>query len=258
MNAWAAPAASEQSPNLCEIPMQKCLAAVLFGACLSVVNPLLAIGADARPPAASLSAEMQQLEQRARDGDVTAQLELGSAYSLGRGVDKDYAAARLWLSQAADKGNAVAQGMLAYFYRDGLGVERDLAAAARWFGKAAQQGHAASQTNLALMHEQCVAGKPDYAAAARWYAQAAERNHALSQKKLAHLYESGQGVPQDNIKAYTWYAIAGVWDSDGEDLSANDPRVALAAKMKPEQVEQANQAAMAWWENHFKQDGATP
>src|SRR3569623_592021 len=155
--------------------MQKCLAAVLFGACLSVVNPLLAIGADAPPPAASLSAEMQQMEQRARDGDVTAQLELGSAYSLGRGVDKDYAAARLWLSQAADKGNAVAQGMLAYFYRDGLGVERDLAAAARW------------------------------------YAQAAERNHALSQKKLAHLYESGQGVPQDNIKAYTWYAIAGVW-----------------------------------------------
>ena len=92
--------------------MQKCLAAVLFGAYLSVVNPLLAIG-ETPPPAASLSAEMQQLEQRARGGDVTAQLELGSAYSLGRGVDKDYVAARLWLSQAADKGNAVAQGMLA-------------------------------------------------------------------------------------------------------------------------------------------------
>src|SRR3569623_1417592 len=135
--------------------MQKCLAAVLFGACLSVVNPLLAIGADAPPPAASLSAEMQQMEQRARDGDVTAQLELGSAYSLGRGVDKDNAAARMWLSQAPDKGSAVAQVMLAYFYRDGLGVERDLSASARLFVKAAQQCHASSQTNLAIMYKDC-------------------------------------------------------------------------------------------------------
>src|SRR3569623_2791592 len=148
--------------------MQKCLAAVRFGACLSVVNPMLPIGADAPPPAASLSAEMQQMEQRARDGDVTAQLELGSAYSLGRGGDKDYAAARLWLSQAAEKGNAVAQGMLAYFYRDGLGVERDLAAEARWFGKAAQQGHAASQTNLAIMYKDGQGVARDARQAVKW------------------------------------------------------------------------------------------
>src|SRR3569833_1615167 len=273
--------------------MRKCMFALL-GACLAGVVSLTTAAVNEAPAKADLSPEMLQLERRAQGGDVAAQAELGAAYSLGNGVDKDFGQARQWLSRAADKGNAIAQSLLAYLYRDGLGVERDYVTAARWFEQAAKQGHANAQTNLALLykegrgvccvfflvvlwfvlvvflgvvfvvvflgllHEEGVDGKPDYAAAARWYTQAAEHNHALSQKKLAHLYEMGHGVAQDNVKAYTWYAIAGVWDGDGETLTPGDPRLTLSTKMTPEQIEQANQAATAWWENHFKQDSGAP
>src|SRR3569832_794706 len=201
--------------------MRKCMFALL-GACLAGVVALTTAAVNEAPAKAELSPEMLQLERRAQGCDVAAQAEFGAAYSLGNGVDKDFGQARQWLSRAADKGNAIAQSLLAYLYRDGLGVERD------------------------------------YVTAARWYTQAAEHNHALSQKKLSHLNEMGHGAAQDNVKAYTWYAIAGVWDGDGETLTPGDPRLTLSTKMTPEQIEQANQAATAWWENHFKQDSGAP
>src|SRR3569833_2964236 len=165
--------------------MRKCMFALL-GACLAGVVSLTTAAVNEAPAKADLSPEMLQLERRAQGGDVAAQAELGAAYSLGNGVDKDFGQARQWLSRAADKGTAIAQSLLAILYRDGL------------------------------------------------------------------------GVAQDNVKAYTWYASAGVWDGDGETLTPGDPRLTLSTKMTPEQIEQANQAATAWWENHFKQDSGAP
>ena len=59
-----------------------------------------------------------QLEQRARGGDAEAQADLGTAYALGKGVEKDYVVARGWLLKAAAKGRADAQAILGYIYRD--------------------------------------------------------------------------------------------------------------------------------------------
>lgn len=126
-----------------------------------------------------------------------------------------------------------------------------------WFNKAAEQGDVYAQANLGLMYEEGLGTQRNYNTAARWYGQAAEGNHELSQRKLAHLYETGQGVPQDNVKAYTWYAIAGVWQG-GDTLAMDDPRLKLSTRMSPEQIEEANQAAMTWWEKHFKVDDSAP
>src|SRR3569832_674818 len=125
--------------------MRKCVFALL-GACLAGMVSLATAAVNEAPAMADLSPEMQQLERRAQGGDVAAQTELGAAYSLGNGVDKDYVQAQQWLRRAADKGSAIAQRLLAYLYRNGLGVERDYAKAARWFEQAARQGHANAQT----------------------------------------------------------------------------------------------------------------
>ena len=104
-------------------------------------------------PEASSKDPWVQLQQRAESGDVAAQADLGTAYALGKGVEKDYKAARVWLLKAAAKGRADAQAVLGYIYRDGLGTDRDLAQAAKWFQAAAEQGLASAQTNLAMLYK---------------------------------------------------------------------------------------------------------
>src|SRR3569832_1748691 len=128
--------------------MRKCMFALL-GACLAGVVSLTTAAVNEAPAKADLPPEMLQLERRAQGGDVAAQAELGAAYSLGNGVDKDFGQARQWLSRAADKGNAIAQSLLAYLYRDGLGVELFYLTAARWFFLAAMQGHAFARAGRA-------------------------------------------------------------------------------------------------------------
>ena len=88
---------------------------------------------------------LAQLEQRARDGDVEAQADLGTAYALGKGVEKDYVVARGWLLKAGAKGRADAQAILGYIYRDGLGIDKDLVEAVKWFKAAAEQGLASAR-----------------------------------------------------------------------------------------------------------------
>ena len=229
-----------------------------------------------------------QLEQKANSGDVDAQADLGKAYALGKGVEKDYVVARGWLLKAGAKGRADAQVILGYIYRDGLGIDKDLVQAVKWFRAAAEQGLATAQTNLAMLYKngQGVAqndhealnwflkaadqgdvyaqtnigliyeagqGVPqDYKIAAQWYQKAAERQHEIAQRKLAYLYETGQGVPQDYVKAYTWYAIASVWkDSENEEMAADDPRLRIGPHLTQDQIDAANQAAAEWWGKHF-------
>jgi len=233
-----------------------------------------------------------QLEQRANNGDVEAQADLGKAYALGKGVERNYVVARGWLLKAAANGRAESQAILGYIYRDGLGTDKDMAEAVKWFHAAADQGLASAQTNLAMLYKngqgvtqsdtealiwfrkaadqgdvyaqtnigliyEAGQGVPqDYKIAAEWYQKAAERQHEIAQRKLAYLYETGQGVPKDYVKSYTWYAIASVWrDSDGEPMAADDPRLRIGAHMTQEQISAANQAAAEWWNKHFSEVG---
>ena len=90
---------------------------------------------------------------RAEQGDAEAQFKLGSIYSKGKGVPKDFVEAVRWYRKAADQGFAPAQDNLGTMYADGRGVAQDYVEAARWYRKAADQGNALAEFNLGAKYD---------------------------------------------------------------------------------------------------------
>ena len=60
------------------------------------------------------------LKAKANNGDAKAQLNLGNAYSNGKGVEQSYSQAVYWWKKAAEQGNVVAQYNLGIAYYDGV------------------------------------------------------------------------------------------------------------------------------------------
>lgn len=180
---------------------------------------------------------------------AVAQQRLGLLTEHGRGTAKDPAAAAKWYQKAADQGDMVAQGHLGRLYRLGTGVPRDPALAAKWSIKAATQGNAAAQANLGYMSLEGFGSPADPAAAAGWFKRAAEQGDASAMLGLATLYEAGRGVPKDVVQADKWYALASIDDGEYDEeqfARAKKAKLALAAKMTPAQIAQAEELALAF------------
>jgi uncharacterized protein len=67
-------------------------------------------------------------------------------------VPQDEARAAKWVHKAADQGNVEAQIILGSMYEGGHGVPQDYAAAVSWFRKAANKGSAHAQYDLGIMY----------------------------------------------------------------------------------------------------------
>ena len=78
--------------------------------------------------------------------------------------------------------------------------------------------------------------------AVRWYRLAADRGNAQAQKNLGFMYEFGRGVPQDFAQAHMWFNLAGA----GGDADAAKMRDAVASKMTPDQIAEAQRLARQW------------
>ncbi len=61
---------------------------------------------------------LTQLERKAQNGNVEAQLEIANAYFLGNGVEHDMEKAEYWWVKAADKGDSQAMHNLFVLYSD--------------------------------------------------------------------------------------------------------------------------------------------
>jgi uncharacterized protein len=87
--------------------------------------------------------------RRAADaGSVEAQVEVATAYFLGRGVPKDAVLAARWYRLAAQGGDPGAMFLIASLYESGEGVERDLAEARYWYAAAARGGEAGADLKV--------------------------------------------------------------------------------------------------------------
>lgn len=78
--------------------------------------------------------------QAAIQEDREAQCNLGTAYAMGEGADKDYATAVVWFRASALQGNTTAMVNLARCYLHGLGTDADPDQAKAWLQKAAERG----------------------------------------------------------------------------------------------------------------------
>ena len=198
---------------------------------------------NAHSPAAQALAD---LRATAEAGDAAAQFILGGMYVTGVGVPQDAAEAAAWYRRAAEQGHARAQYNLGAMYAEGDGVPQNAAAAVAWYRRAAEQGDATAQNNLGAMYAKGLGVPPDAAAAVAWYRRAAEQGDATAQSNLGRMYDQGLGVPPDAVEALMWLTIAAARSTVAEREHMVTARTAVAVRMTPTDVREAERRAQAW------------
>jgi TPR repeat protein len=121
-----------------------------------------------------------------------AQVNLGTLYFNGQGVDKDYKEAARWNRLAADQGLAPAQNALAGLYAYGLGVDQDYSEAARLYRLAAEQGFAPAEASLGALYANGQGVARNYSQAMKWYGLAADQGYQAAQTSLNEINATGQ------------------------------------------------------------------
>jgi uncharacterized protein len=154
----------------------------------------------------------------------------------------DYATALREWQPLAEQGQAGAQYQLGLLYGNGKGVTKDDAKARLWHEKAAIQGHTEAQVNLGILLMYARGGQQDYKMAVYYLRLASNKGNDLAQRRLGELYERGEGVQQDYVKAHMWYSLG---SAHGVEAGAR-LRDALAKKMDPEQITEAQKLAREW------------
>ncbi len=178
-----------------------------------VVAANLGVYADDANAAGDPAGTLARAHARAGAGDARTQLTLALRYYRGRGETRDYKEAVKWFRRAADQGDVAAPFYLGIMSAEGEGVPQNHAEAARWFRLAAERGNPEAQFNLGLA------------------------------------YATGIGVTPDDVSAHMWLNLAamGFAASDtGKRSDAVHNRDAVAGKMRPEQVAEAQRLASAW------------
>ena len=66
---------------------------------------------------------LDEIQQLAQNGDISAQRKLGLMYLTGQAVESNLERARHWLEKAASKNDLEAQKSLGRIYAEGLGVK---------------------------------------------------------------------------------------------------------------------------------------
>ena len=93
------------------------------------------------------------LIERAKNGDLIAQSQLGFDYQYGtNGISKDAKKAFKWNQIAAKRGEANAQHNLAVMYDEGIDIPENNNEAVKWYQKASQQGLFRAKVNLGICY----------------------------------------------------------------------------------------------------------
>ena len=143
---------------------------------------------------------------------------------------------------------------------DAASQRGDYATAMRLYRPLAEQGNAEAQNELGTLYEQGLGVPEDYAEAMKWYARAAEQGEAAAQNNLGATYESGKGVRAGEqvgenrfivttvccqplyVMAHMWFNLAA---AQGDKWAA-EARDAVAKKMTPDQIAEAQRMAREW------------
>ena len=190
------------------------------------------------------------LRALADQGLPEAQLKFGTMHAEGLGQPKDYGEAMKWYRKAADQGFAEAQIAVGLLYterpdrREGM-WPLDLAAAESWYRKAADQGDTGGMVMLAL---RLFTDRSRADEAVMWLRRAADKGEAFAQLVLGQAFRDGSRVPQNYVQAHMWFNLAAA-AREGRDSTrrlATDSRDAIASKMTPSQIAEAQKLASDW------------
>jgi TPR repeat protein len=151
---------------------------------------------------------LREWKPLAKQGNASAQFNLGIMYDIGRGVPQDDKTAVKWYKLSAKQGFFPAQTSLGVMYSNGRGVPKDYKTALNWYRLAAKQGYAGAQYYLGVMYANGQGVPQDYPAAVKWWTLSAKKGNGGAQKKLGDMYEKGKGVLQDYPAAVKWWTLA--------------------------------------------------
>ena len=121
----------------------------------------------------------------------------------------------------------------------------DYAEALRLWGQSAD---ARAQFSVGQMYYIGQGVLRDNAQADAWYRKAADQGFAYAQFDLGAAYEDGHlGVPQDYALAHMWFNLASspATNTDLRQMAVRS-RDKVAAKMTPEQIDEAQRMAREW------------
>ncbi len=138
----------------------------------------------------------QEYLSEAQMGNVESMSNLGLAYLVGVGTNKDVATGLKWLHQAADAGSKDALMSLADAYFGGT-PKPDHAEALIWYRKAAAGGNSEAYRIIAGYYQRGDGVKKDPAEMVKAYRQAIAADDHLSLLELGKLYAEGQEVSKD-------------------------------------------------------------
>jgi len=150
------------------------------------------------------------------------------------------------LHTAAQSGNAEAQYNLGNAYALGLGMQKNMAEAVRWFRSASEQGNAKAQTMLGTLYAEGTGVPKDHDEAVRWWMKAADQNNADAQDQLGFAYLLGDGVQRNYLEAYKWFHLAA---AHGDQHAIRD-RDSLARFMNDGLISEAKDMAEQWKKQH--------
>lgn len=164
------------------------------------------------------------------NGNSNAQLRLGEMYYLGKGVEKNYENAWLWLVEAykqiplirpndiefmreltedmANAGNPEAMFQLGWSYLSGSKVfqrDKNPDKGWKWLEGAAEKENADALYHLGDMYKSGEHIDQDFKKASEYFHKAARQGHANAQFELAQMYHRGYGVAEDLLKAASLY-----------------------------------------------------
>lgn len=170
----------------------------------------------------SASSFINKLTQRAQQGMMDAQYELGSAFYDGYinhrnqsiSVKKNFEQAYRWFKKAAEKGHTLAEFSLGSMYLEGMGVPVDITQSRFWFKKAAEKGVVDAMYNMAVTYHK-LQPIPDREQAIYWYSKGVKLGDANSTLNLGLLYQVGDANNKPDFdKAREIYLKAAKKDKD--------------------------------------------
>jgi hypothetical protein len=150
------------------------------------------------------SPELAKLIERARRGELEAQIRLSLKYRDGDGIRRDYKEALRWSRRAADQGSAFALDNTGWHYYAGLGVPQDFDIAVGYFKAGAKAGAPWGMYNLGQCYFSGLGVEQDYRQAQHCWQKGAAKGNGAAALRLAMMHACGDGVPPDASAALRW------------------------------------------------------
>ncbi len=147
----------------------------------------------------------QNIEQKAKDGNVQAMYDLAKEYYSGIGRIQNQANALVWFERAANKNHIESMYRTAQMYEKGISTPVNLRIAFNYYLQAAEKGHFISQLIVAQKLEKGEGVMRSDSRAYLWYRVCADREEVLACRKMGDYFRDGRVVTKDHSQAKYWY-----------------------------------------------------